>query len=500
MMFVLSCVVVVLLNIGASQIKKKVAHTQLLYYTKQEPFGDVSNSWTENTTSGSLRFLEPDHLEPFQQKLKLTMATAINPIMWNITIFHPLPHMLSSPQPSAENPMICDFVILTAANVEPSANASTGFHSFRLEYTRRLAAWPDRRLAHSACLINFSPVAETQLSKNEAKVLKYRAVLHVLGMISRRRIVSPRYTTQKPPILLIDDNAFFTNVRVTIFDLFRRIDVACTYMPAAEQYCEADFGGQCTLPADGPPPSLKTRPRKSATERYHPNFFFVANLEADCYTPWAVSAGALIMKPHVLTKVLLEAIILTAVSGVQHQYYGYDQGSLNFVLSELFDIDYVKLRNICYPYNENFWNMSITGDQIIFDTELNKLNLESHFLFNILYKKYHKALSELERTSRLGDRVLIVNPRWLGPSACPGYLNHKQRSKLSWQAGDFIARFNGCEGSKAVQSEAFIKRASTQVELLPLYDGRIRFGAGGGAFRSRPLEDPATRPWGSLDR
>eukprot|EP01055_Gregarina_sp_Pseudo9_P001503 Gregarina_sp_Pseudo_9__1502@NODE_200_length_3633_cov_55_060935_g185_i0_p2_GENE_NODE_200_length_3633_cov_55_060935_g185_i0NODE_200_length_3633_cov_55_060935_g185_i0_p2_ORF_typecomplete_len419_score34_58Glyco_transf_34/PF05637_12/0_0095_NODE_200_length_3633_cov_55_060935_g185_i021903446 len=416
--------------------------------------------------------------------------------MWNITIFHPLPHVLGNTQPSAEHPMICDFVVLTATNEQaPNATTTNGFHGFRLEYTRRLAAAEDRRLAHTACLLNFSPVAETQLGKNEAKVIKYRAVLHALGMINRKRILSPPYTAQKPPILLLDDNTFVTNTHMTIFDLFRRIDMGCTYMPAAEQFCEPLLGGECNLPSSGKAATPKTRMKKYASERYHPDFFFIANLEADCYTPWAISAGALVFKPHTLSKLLLEAIILTAVSGVQHQFYGYDQGSLNFALSELFNVDHNKLRNLCYPYSEEFWNMSTGGDQLIFDVELNQGNLESHFIFNILHKKYQKALAELDRSSRLGDRALIVNPRWLAPPACPGYLNHKQRSALSWHAQDFIARFNGCDGGKAIHSDVFVKRASSDLALLPLSDGKLRMS---GTFRAQPLEDPTARPWAVL--
>eukprot|EP01054_Gregarina_sp_Poly1_P006061 Gregarina_sp_Poly_1__6060@NODE_319_length_9555_cov_130_182863_g273_i0_p3_GENE_NODE_319_length_9555_cov_130_182863_g273_i0NODE_319_length_9555_cov_130_182863_g273_i0_p3_ORF_typecomplete_len511_score52_98Glyco_transf_34/PF05637_12/0_14_NODE_319_length_9555_cov_130_182863_g273_i078689400 len=500
LMLIISCLLVVLINVSGKAARSLPRFTAVspVSQIKKNPLLILQNSGGQLDETphieARIRFLEVDSLEPVRHTLKLTLATNLNPVMWNITIYYPPPHLLGNSQPSPESPMVCDFLALTAARIE-DVNGTDMLHSYRLEYARRQFASQDHRLRHTICLVNFDPIANSQLGKNEAKVIKYRAALHALGMIHQRRIVSPSYTSQKPPILLLDDNTFITNTQMTVFDIFRRLDIGSTYTSAAEQFCEQRPSGSCTQPIPDKPVIPKIRARLSASERYHSDFFLVVNTEADCYTPWAISSGALIFKAHTLSKLLLEAVILTAVSGVQHSYHGFDQGSLNFVLSELFDVDVNKLRNLCYPYNERLWGAM--EEQFMFDVELNLRNLEEHFIFNALYEKYRAHLTNLERTSRLGDRVLVVHPRWLAPPACPGYLNHKQRGALTWHGGDYLARFNGCDSSKAMLNDLFIKRAaSAPPTSLPFdYEADLQPVS----FRVRPLEDPGKRPWAILD-
>eukprot|EP01057_Protomagalhaensia_wolfi_P000221 Protomagalhaensia_wolfi_Nauph_80__220@NODE_111_length_3632_cov_462_668800_g84_i0_p1_GENE_NODE_111_length_3632_cov_462_668800_g84_i0NODE_111_length_3632_cov_462_668800_g84_i0_p1_ORF_typecomplete_len462_score84_02DUF273/PF03314_14/2_1e02DUF273/PF03314_14/0_076_NODE_111_length_3632_cov_462_668800_g84_i021713556 len=432
------------------------------------------------------RMLEEDHLEPIEQMKPTVMS--INPIMWNITIFHPPPNELRNSQPSAQNPMVCDFVLLTAIKPPDSHQL---FHTFRLEYARRQATQPDPRKRHAVCFLNFNPVDETQLGKNELKVLKYRAALHVLGMIARRRITSPSYYSQKPAVLLLDDNTFISNTEHTIFDVFRRVDAGCTSLPTVEQFCDE---------VECKPPIKRVSPRpwvrRSASERYHPDYFFVANLEAECYTGWAVSAGALIFKPHPLAKLLLEATILTAVSGVEHRYHGHDQGSLNFALAELFGVEHSKMKALCYPFEKDLWETSLKGDQLMFDVSLDRSALENHIVFAPIHKKYHKQLEELAHFSRINDRAVLVNPRWLAPAACPGHLLHRQRATLAWHSGDFIARFNGCDRLKGLRSETFVERVLERPQLLPFVEkeGLNLTRSVISNSRFKPLQDPEEIP------
>eukprot|EP01056_Protomagalhaensia_sp_Gyna25_P001464 Protomagalhaensia_sp_Gyna_25__1463@NODE_1743_length_1572_cov_15_912590_g1431_i0_p1_GENE_NODE_1743_length_1572_cov_15_912590_g1431_i0NODE_1743_length_1572_cov_15_912590_g1431_i0_p1_ORF_typecomplete_len468_score72_46DUF273/PF03314_14/0_032ssDNA_DBD/PF18333_1/0_12ssDNA_DBD/PF18333_1/9_8e03_NODE_1743_length_1572_cov_15_912590_g1431_i0891492 len=436
------------------------------------------------------RMLEEDHLEPIEQLRPSQSSTAmsINPIMWNITIFHPQANELRNSQPSAQNPMVCDFILLTAIKLSESHQL---FHSFRLEYARRQATQPDPRHRHVVCFLNFNPVDESELRKNELKVVKYRAAFHVLGMIAKRRITSPSYNSQKPPVLLVDDNTFISNTERTVFDVFRRVDAGCTSLPAVEQFCNEV---ECQPPVK----RVSPRPwvRRSASERYHPDFFFIANLEAECYTGWAVSAGALVFKSHPLAQLLLEATILTAVSEVEHRYHGHDQGSLNFALAELFGVNHDKMKALCYPFENGLWETSLKSDQLMFDVTLDRSALENHIVFAPLHKKYHKQLEELARFSRIHDRAVLVNPRWLAPAACPGHLLHRQRASLAWHSGDFIARFNGCDKLKGLRSEVFVDQVLEGPQLVP-FPEKEKLNITRSVIRNsrfKPLEDPEEIP------
>eukprot|EP01053_Blabericola_migrator_P012864 Blabericola_migrator_1__12863@NODE_837_length_6317_cov_234_594560_g592_i0_p2_GENE_NODE_837_length_6317_cov_234_594560_g592_i0NODE_837_length_6317_cov_234_594560_g592_i0_p2_ORF_typecomplete_len495_score112_04_NODE_837_length_6317_cov_234_594560_g592_i015383022 len=442
---------------------------------------DVETFWKPRN-----RRLDDSEIVNVTSTAKKVKGFNINPIMWNITIYHPLAHILGNTQPSTQQPMVCDFVVLTAMAPTTSGGAQA-LHSYRLDYAKRQSNNPDPRLQIEICLLNFYPVSgHGSLKEAEHKVLKYRAALHTMSMISKHRIVSPSHTSEKPSILTLDETAFLSNINMTMTDVFHRLDLGATYRSAMDQFCN-ETG--CVVPP-------RTRPqdwvRRRASERYHPDFFLSLGLEPDCYKAQPISTSALLIKPHPFAKILLEAVIVTSTNelgGVPSTSPVFEQANMRYVLTELFDFDFNKTQQLCWPYKQELWDQVMTYHQYISESELNRRNLELHPLFQVLHKKYSKVIHEMDKLTKSWDKVLLLHPRELSSSACPQYLRHMQRSALAWHPQDFIARFDGCDPIKALRSDPF----KDKIERNSWFFKRSVIGGGVSdtpSYTFTPLSDP----------
>eukprot|EP01054_Gregarina_sp_Poly1_P000071 Gregarina_sp_Poly_1__70@NODE_1015_length_5360_cov_819_728887_g708_i0_p1_GENE_NODE_1015_length_5360_cov_819_728887_g708_i0NODE_1015_length_5360_cov_819_728887_g708_i0_p1_ORF_typecomplete_len555_score46_39_NODE_1015_length_5360_cov_819_728887_g708_i017333397 len=177
----------------------------------------------------------------------------------------------------------------------------------------------------------------------------------------------------------------------------------------------------------------------------------VASHEAESYDIWLINAGHLILRPSRLMGFLVHSVLAVYnYTEVQGKYDHTDQGRMSFIMREVFDFDFDRIRALTVPWPGTLHKESLEVGELSYVRRLNSHRASRHPLIKEIY---HFWFSEgdppFPKLETEPNYLAITAPRLLNAPGCRNFYYTQEASgrwvqDMLWHCGDTWIHFNGC--------------------------------------------------------
>eukprot|EP01054_Gregarina_sp_Poly1_P001667 Gregarina_sp_Poly_1__1666@NODE_1427_length_4171_cov_112_011452_g949_i0_p2_GENE_NODE_1427_length_4171_cov_112_011452_g949_i0NODE_1427_length_4171_cov_112_011452_g949_i0_p2_ORF_typecomplete_len496_score55_58Glyco_transf_34/PF05637_12/6_5e05Nucleotid_trans/PF03407_16/0_2_NODE_1427_length_4171_cov_112_011452_g949_i01701657 len=161
------------------------------------------------------------------------------------------------------------------------------------------------------------------------------------------------------------------------------------------------------------------------------------------YSQAVINSGVFLARASKVTSFIFEcALSIFNITIPETSFDAMDQGRLEYVLQETFNLNHDYLRSIFAPLNETLLAAPCLDDQVLMFREFDLTKALAHPLFGAIAEKHFPDKKVPDGTPSI---VAIVCSKWMNSGACMWQGRFLKRRQLTWfTCGDFAAHFFGC--------------------------------------------------------